>query len=76
MDIARLLEKDISHCRPVCGKDKRMTIIKENSGGSIKRMMMQIRLSYTSELIKNEENDDRNKGIRVSRVQMILKGGR
>ena len=29
-----------------------------------------------SELIKNKENDDRNKGIRVSRVQMIVKGGR
>ena len=32
--------------------------------------------NYISELIKNKENDDRNKGIRVSRVQMIVKGGR
>ena len=61
MDIARLLEKDISHCRPVCGKNKRMMEFNENNGGSIKRMMMQIRVSYISELIKNKENDDRNK---------------
>ena len=61
LDIARLLEKDTSHCRPVCGKNKRLMESNKNNGGSIKRMMMQIRVSYISELIKNKENDDRNK---------------